>query len=140
MATQEKVDVVIVGAGPSGAVFADVLARAGKKVVVLEFGPDWDMKEFVSSEMWAKRLKHAPRFERVIYDVKRLHTTQARAVENFRALSFRPGAEQWIAQTLESAINQTWPHKEIIVVDDGSRDNTLAIARVKAKTAPLLAT
>ena len=63
MATQEKVDVVIVGAGPSGAVFADVLARAGKKVVVLEFGPDWDMKEFVSSEMWAKRLKHAPRFE-----------------------------------------------------------------------------
>ena len=63
MATQEKVDVVIVGAGPSGAVFADVLARAGKKVVVLEFGPDWDMKDFVSSEMWAKRLKHAPRFE-----------------------------------------------------------------------------
>ena len=63
MATQEKVDVVIVGAGPSGAVFADVLARAGKKVVILEFGPDWDMKEFVSSEIWAKRLKHAPRFE-----------------------------------------------------------------------------
>ena len=63
MATQEKVDVVIVGAGPSGAVFADVLARAGKKVVILEFGPDWDMKDFVSSEIWAKRLKHAPRFE-----------------------------------------------------------------------------
>jgi choline dehydrogenase-like flavoprotein len=63
MATQEKVDVVIVGAGPSGSVFADVLARAGKKVVILEFGPDWDMKEFVSSEIWAKRLKHAPRFE-----------------------------------------------------------------------------
>ena len=54
MATQEKVDVVIVGAGPSGAIFADVLARAGKKVVVLEFGPDWDMKQFVSSEIWAQ--------------------------------------------------------------------------------------
>ena len=63
MAMQEKVDVVIVGAGPSGAVFADVLARAGRKVAILEFGPDWDMKDFVSSELWAKRLKHAPRFE-----------------------------------------------------------------------------
>ena len=63
MATQEKVDVVIVGAGPSGSVFADVLARAGKKVAILEFGPDWDMKEFISSEIWGKRLKHAPRFQ-----------------------------------------------------------------------------
>ena len=63
MATQEKVDVAIVGAGPSGSVFADVLARAGKKVVILEFGPDWDYKQFVSSEIWGKRLKHAPRFQ-----------------------------------------------------------------------------
>ena len=63
MATQEKVDVAIVGAGPSGSIFADVLARAGKKVVVLEFGPDWDYKDFVSSEIWGKRLKHAPRFQ-----------------------------------------------------------------------------
>jgi len=63
MATQEKVDVVVVGAGPSGSIFADVLARAGKKVAILEFGPDWDYKEFVSSEIWGKRLKHAPRFQ-----------------------------------------------------------------------------
>ncbi len=38
-------------------------------------------------------------------------------------------AEQWIAETLESAVGQTWERKEIIVVDDGSRDQTLAIAR-----------
>ncbi|MBX9777582.1 MAG: GMC family oxidoreductase [Xanthobacteraceae bacterium] len=63
MATQEKVDVAIVGAGPSGAIFADVLARAGKKVVVLEFGPDWDYKQFVSSEIWGRRIKHAPPFQ-----------------------------------------------------------------------------
>jgi glycosyltransferase involved in cell wall biosynthesis len=38
-------------------------------------------------------------------------------------------AEKWIAQTLQSAVAQTWDHKEIIVVDDGSSDRTLAIAR-----------
>jgi len=38
-------------------------------------------------------------------------------------------AEPWIAKTIESAIAQTWPCKEIIVVDDGSTDQTLAIAR-----------
>jgi glycosyltransferase involved in cell wall biosynthesis len=38
-------------------------------------------------------------------------------------------AQKWIAETIESAVNQTWPRKEIIVVDDGSRDHTLAVAR-----------
>lgn len=38
-------------------------------------------------------------------------------------------AEEWIADTIRSAIGQTWPRKEIIVVDDGSKDATLAIAR-----------
>lgn len=38
-------------------------------------------------------------------------------------------AGPWLAQTLESALAQTWPQKEIICVDDGSRDNSLEIAR-----------
>ena len=33
-------------------------------------------------------------------------------------------AENWITYTLQSAVGQTWPHKEIIVVDDGSSDRT----------------
>lgn len=38
-------------------------------------------------------------------------------------------AERYLADTLRSALSQTWPRKEIIVVNDGSRDATLTIAR-----------
>jgi len=37
--------------------------------------------------------------------------------------------QHWIAETLASAVAQTWPRKEIIVVDDGSTDRTAEVAR-----------
>src|SRR5256886_5710577 len=38
-------------------------------------------------------------------------------------------AEPWIADTIKSALNQTWPRLEIIIINDGSRDRTLSIAQ-----------
>lgn len=38
-------------------------------------------------------------------------------------------AEPWISDALRSAVAQSWEPKEIIVVDDGSTDRTLEIAR-----------
>ena len=38
-------------------------------------------------------------------------------------------AERWIARAIESALAQTWPNKEVIVVDDGSTDGSLEVIR-----------
>ena len=38
-------------------------------------------------------------------------------------------AERWIAQAIESALKQTYENKEVIVVDDGSRDKSPGIIR-----------
>src|SRR5882762_2821404 len=38
-------------------------------------------------------------------------------------------SEEWIGDTIRSALAQTWQRKEIIVLDDGSRDRTAEVAR-----------
>jgi glycosyltransferase involved in cell wall biosynthesis len=43
-------------------------------------------------------------------------------------------AQEYLAETLASAIAQTWPRKEIIVIDDGSTDRTLEIAQQAASS------
>lgn len=37
-------------------------------------------------------------------------------------------AASWLRQTLDSALAQAWPHKEIVVVENGSTDETAAVA------------
>jgi choline dehydrogenase-like flavoprotein len=59
MAANEKAEVLIVGAGASGSVYAAVMAKQGKKVVVLEQGPDWQLSDLTSSDIWGRRLKPA---------------------------------------------------------------------------------
>ena len=53
----EKVDAVIVGSGASGSAIAAKLAVGGKKVVILEAGPERDNQSLISSAIWARRLK-----------------------------------------------------------------------------------
>jgi glycosyltransferase involved in cell wall biosynthesis len=38
-------------------------------------------------------------------------------------------AERFVGAALQSALDQTWPHTEIILVDDGSKDQTFASAQ-----------
>ena len=43
-------------------------------------------------------------------------------------------SEKYISETIHSALNQTWSNKEIIIVDDGSTDDSLKIAKDFAAT------
>lgn len=52
-----EADVAIVGAGAAGCLLAAKLARAGRRVVVLEAGPAWQLSDLTSNLIWSRRLK-----------------------------------------------------------------------------------
>jgi choline dehydrogenase-like flavoprotein len=53
----DKFDVLIVGSGAAGSLVAAKLAKAGKKVLILEGGPERAMSDLYSSQIWARKLK-----------------------------------------------------------------------------------
>lgn len=55
------------------------------------------------------------------------HATHTKPLVSILIPAFN--AQSWIDDTLQSAVAQTWERKEIIVVDDGSTDQTVAVAR-----------
>src|SRR5204863_7758710 len=46
-------------AGASGSVYAATLAKVGKKVLLLEQGPDWQRTDLISSDVWGRRIRPA---------------------------------------------------------------------------------
>jgi choline dehydrogenase-like flavoprotein len=57
-----KVDVLVIGSGAAGSVFAAKAAKAGKRVLILEAGPERDLNSLTSSQIWARKLKWSGSF------------------------------------------------------------------------------
>ena len=55
--SNQQYDCVVVGSGASGSIIASKLAEAGQSVLILEAGPSRDLKDLISSQLWARQLK-----------------------------------------------------------------------------------
>ncbi|MFT5483623.1 MAG: choline dehydrogenase-like flavoprotein [Halieaceae bacterium] len=53
----DPVDVLVVGSGAAGSLYAAKAAEAGKRVLILEAGPERSLQDLFSSQIWARKLK-----------------------------------------------------------------------------------
>ena len=53
----EEVDLLIVGSGAAGSLYAAKAAEAGKRVLILEAGPERSLRDLTSSQIWSRQLK-----------------------------------------------------------------------------------
>ena len=57
MKSKQHSEVLIIGAGAAGSIYAALLAEAGKQVTVIERGPERKLSALYSSLAWGRRLK-----------------------------------------------------------------------------------
>lgn len=57
MADSGKFDAIIVGSGMAGSLAAARLTAKGKRVLILEAGPQRQLTDLISSQIWARKLK-----------------------------------------------------------------------------------
>ncbi|WP_226689541.1 GMC oxidoreductase [Ruegeria arenilitoris] len=57
--SHDKVEVVIIGSGIAGSTMAAELGEAGFTVLVLEAGPERQLSDMISSQIWSRRLRWA---------------------------------------------------------------------------------
>lgn len=55
--SNQPYDCIVVGSGASGSIVAAKLSEAGQSVLIIEAGPSRELKDLVSSQMWARQLK-----------------------------------------------------------------------------------
>jgi choline dehydrogenase-like flavoprotein len=55
--TADDIDVLVVGSGAAGSLYAAKAAQAGKRVLILEAGPERSLEDLTSSQIWSRRLK-----------------------------------------------------------------------------------
>jgi glycosyltransferase involved in cell wall biosynthesis len=109
--------------------------RRNKNLITRKFaGYSWRWLEYNNIKCGRRlgKSRHYPPTNRVFEtrpEGKEVGTKNTESIPLVSILIPAYNAEKWIASTIESALAQTWPRKEIIVVDDGSTDQTLSVAR-----------
>jgi glycosyltransferase involved in cell wall biosynthesis len=88
----------------------------------------WKLRGLVKQSLaLGKTRRHPPKDDSAVKSPQTAASDVAKPLVSILIPAYN--AQEWIADTIRSAMAQTWPRKEIIVVDDGSTDQTAAIAR-----------
>lgn len=110
---------------------------AGGLVALHDVAPDWPGPERVWSEIVAPRLENTGHCSTLAFGTKprdKGHAAQVSSAAPVISI-FMPvyNSAKYLAQALDSLFAQTFQDFEIIIADDGSTDQSLAIAQAYAK-------